>query len=337
MSTAPHWSEAEFRSWITGVAASTSPSREVSDLTVGEPRRNPASMGWLVSFVGRDAPGRIFVKLHREPGMYQKERDALASLRAFAANRERYAVPEIVGWNDQLRLIALKWIDGRSVGPELRAAVGRRFGRAGLDRGTKLAFEIGRWLDHFERRTATGAHGPFPGAAVAARIMELALLVRKIGLWGFDEAMTRRIDEFVAHNVALTSDQYEYSLLHRDFWFDHIWQSGDSIVVIDFGRCVAGPTGCDAAQFNRRLEDLAMVNPMVSKGRVGELQQAFWNGYGRFDVNAPEIRLYTVLTKLEQLGGLVEKIPATGSARRIAILHALAHRTWLRRYLDDSM
>jgi hypothetical protein len=298
-------------------------------------RRNPSSATWTVRFLEGRIEKRIFIKHHSEEKMYRREKSTLVLLRPHARSDERYAVPEILAWSDELRLIAITWLEGEPVSDGLRSAVGRNASLEELNRTTDLAYEVGRWLHHFEKRTSGRQYGLFPSEEILCRIRELNELIRSSGLRRFDARLATAIEAYVTQSIGLMSDKYEYSSIHRDFSFQHIWKNNNRIVVIDFGRCIEGPRGRDAAQFYLRLGDLSVFNPMVSSPKVHKLQVAFSLGYGRLDVDAPHIKVYMILSRLEQLGALVEQARTGFVAKSLMTVHAHAHLRWLRDRLEE--
>ena len=131
------------------------------------------------------------------------------------------------------------------------------------------------------------------------------------------------------------SERYPISATHRDFWHEHIMIQGSRIIVIDFGRCLEGPFGRDAAQFWLRLGDLAALNPFVSRGRVRELQQHFLRGCNKFEPAKPHVKVFSILCRLEQICGLIAKDYNGPIAYYQSRLHALTHLHDIRRQLRE--
>ncbi|MGH7495719.1 MAG: hypothetical protein ACREOO_25465 [bacterium] len=318
-------SDSEVIAWL----ASALNPQEPYHLKIISSVRHPSSVSWAVGIGEGGVSKSIFIKHQKEDLMYEREKKVLVHLRPYADENERYAVPHILAWNDQLRVIALKWLEGEPVARKLRAAVARLGNQDDLARGLSLVHEVGRWLHYFERRTSSGKQGTFPSDAIMRRISELNTFIQSKGLRGFDEAFAKTIENHVTHNLGRINGNWEFSCLQRDFWFGHIWEKTNGIVVIDFGRCIEGPRGRDAAQFYLRLSDFAILNPLVSGRKVGLLQAEFVRGYGSFDIHDPAIIAYMILAKLELLGGIVEQKYAGLLARSVARLHVRAHVRWL--------
>jgi hypothetical protein len=328
--------DSEILSWVATAVISEC-ARENPHLPKIESfRQNPSSTTWVVRAIDGGIVRRFFIKRHGEEKMYEREKNILLLLRPHSSNDEHYAVPQMLAWNDKQRLVAISWLDGEPVGCKLRSAA-RRIGRGkDLKEGRELAYEVGRWLHHFEKRTSTKQNRSFPSEAISGRIRELNKLIQSSGLRNFDVHLSSAIEANVAQNLSLINSGYEFSSTHRDFSFQHVWKRTNGIVVIDFGRCVKGPRGRDAAQFYLRLGDLSAFNPMVSSRKVHQLQTAFALGYADLDVNAPDIKVFMMLSKLEQLSGLVDAARGGVVATSRLKLHTQAHMRWLRNRLTEE-
>lgn len=298
--------------------------------------QNPSSRTWVVSL--REPPGerRVFIKQHGEPQMFLREVAALERLRPYSGADEESGVPELLAVDRDRRWIALGWVEGAAVGPVLRRAVSRFSPDRDFTEGCRVAFRIGRWVHRFEERTGNGEQAPFPREAVRRRVEELleALVQR-----GTIPPETRWRDALTAHLDSLfraMAPELPICFNHRDFWPDHILRCGDRIVVIDFGRCIEGPPGRDAAQFWLRLGDMAVGNPLVSKKRTAALQERFREGCPRFDPAAPHVKVYMLLARLEQLCGLVLQKQVTLAHRLRARYHVGLHVRSIRRTLKEG-
>ena len=301
------------------------------NIQIDSPSRNPSSLTWVAYLHNQYDTKKIFIKHHRKEAMYTREKHALKLLKPYSTSDELYAVPHLVAYNDNLRLIALDWLECRPVGKKLRATVSRiKKNRNLKDNGYQTAYKIGCWLRHFEQRTISNNNLPFQNEATYKRIQELNTLIQKTGLHGFDEQLIDDINSHIKQQLDEMNDTYRQSLLHRDFWFDHIWENEGRIIVIDYGRSIKGTVGRDAAQFFLRLDDLCFFNPLVSKIKVQRLKQEFIRGYAGLDMNAPHIKVYMFLCRLEQLGGLMTMAHSGVSAKLKARLYRQSYLTWLR-------
>lgn len=294
---------------------------------------NPSSHTWLARTSSADDEQHLFVKHQHTRPMYEREKKALLMMRPYASANDPYSAPRIVAWSDDLHLIAMSCITGCPVGPLLRSAVGVASSTRCLSEGIQLAYDIGSWLSHFERRTALASTGPFPRVEFETRVLELTDFVCRAGLRRCDNTFAILMRKLIVHYLNQAHDDYEYVLLHRDFWSDHIWRTASGICVIDYGRCTEGPKGRDVAQFYLRLGDLAVLNPFVSSRKVQSITHAYLEGYGAIDFSAPHLRLYLILCRLEHLGGLIESRRRPFMSKAINHLRIIAQIDWL---LEES-
>lgn len=324
----------EVKEWLYTVLDHADSAQHSEFLDVISTSQNPSSTGW--SFLDTKTHKRIYVKHHSEDWMYRNEKDSLLLLSPYSNSTERYAVPQMIGWNDELKLIALNWLEGEPVDYKLGLAVSRRGTKKNFREGCKLTQDIGRWLHHFEKRTSSTQLEGFPSVEILQRIIELNKFISKTGLPGFNQLLITSIEETVRHELSLLKDKYEFCLVHRDFWFGHILKCKKNIVVMDYGRCTRGPKGRDAVQFYLKLGDLSMYNPMVSDSKVRELQSEFIHGYGNIDFSAHHIFIYVILIQLEQLGGIVEQVYQDFVLRYKAKLYAHAKMRSIRRLMLNT-
>lgn len=283
---------------------------------------NPSSHHWVIGTHRDSSEPLYFVKQHVSQKLYQQERDALILLAPYAKSDELYAVPKLRASDDRLNCIALNWIDGRSVGRAIRAAVGRLATTPRVNTGLDRAYRVGCWLRKLNKRTQ-GEIVPFDTDKLCGRFVELLDIVGEKRGYLIPDAKMSMLARAFEQNVAL-ADPGPSCLVHKDFWFDHIWTCGHQLMVLDFGRAYFGPGGRDAVQFCSRLKDLAVCNPRVSRSRCENLVRAFVEGYGSLDFNAEINRMWHLMTRAEQLAGLVEQMN-TNSFRDNGMNEVRAH------------
>ena len=312
----------EIHSWLTG--ALDLPDHDQRDLTVLRHQENPSSTHWVLGTRSEPPVCRYFVKRHASSRLYVQERDALTSLAEFSGEDEPYAVPKMLAANDELNCIALEWIQGGSVGPAIRSSVGRFASSASRSRGMDIARRVGRWLRELDTRTAV------PATAVARedifdRFTELVDLIGSLRPRLLSEESRRRLIDKVERQLAGT-ETAAACLSHNDFWFDHIWIRGEQLIVLDFGRALTGPAGRDAVQFHSRLLDLSVLNPLVSDSATERVVRSFVDGYGDLDVARGMNSVWRLLTRAEQLAGLLEQAPARGAMTSELRIRGLAQQ-----------
>ena len=94
---------------------------------------------------------------------------------------------------------------------------------------------------------------------------------------------TARLDALLslAANVPLGSKLHEvpHSVLHGDYKLRHVWASGGSIQVLDFGNVHAGDCYVDVAYFLVELSVLRLGSPWFDSRKANRYSRAFLNGY----------------------------------------------------------
>jgi hypothetical protein len=285
--------------------------RQTLDVQLGSeqihPRSNPSSISWIVSATANESVVRIFIKHHHDKQMFEREVMALTTLRKQCNSTIEGTFPKLLGTHQEFRLLAMTWIDGQPIGPILRKAVSRFGRKSDLAGGREAAFGVGSWLKDLENATKMG-ESPYPSQVVLQRIDELIHLISR-------DAILRRSELSEVRSVSIqlgnaVKSRYIQALSHCDFWFDHILlDKSGTVAVLDYGRSIYSLCGRDAVEFILRLQDLGVNNPIVSQMKIDQLKRAFLVGYGDIDIAEPGLRLFMILRRLEQLGGLVEKKP----------------------------
>ena len=277
---------------------------EITELKLLEKQDNPSSVHWIFGSGGTEQKPKYFVKMHAARNLYIQERDALEVLSGYCDVSEPFAVPEMLGSNDELNCIVLRWLNGDSIASSIRQSVSRFAAAEDILCGTIIARNVGRWLSNLKDRTSE-PHTSLPSDGMQSRFDELIGIIEFHAPNLLDPITADRLKHTFAQ--LLTESRWaEDCLVHNDFWFEHIWESQERIIVLDFGRARIGPSGRDAIQFYNRLCDIAILNPLISREYCDRIVRAFCEGYGGLDVNSDKNRMWQLSTRAEQLAGLAE-------------------------------
>lgn len=263
--------------------------------------------------------------------MFEREIEALTMLGGRNSTMTEGTFPKLLGADHQLRLLALLWIDARPIGPVLRRSVHRLGSKADLDIGRDATYCVGTWLRDFENATKADECS-YPSAEISRRIAELLNLVSTDNILSKSDLST--IQAVSSKLGSTVRSKYKAALAHCDFWFDHILLiNRKTVAVLDYGRSIYSPCGRDAVEFVLRLQDFCAGNPFVSHKKVALLEMAFFSGYGEVDIAEPGLRLFAIMRRLEQLGGLVERRPI-GFLDKVVLQN---RKTALARWLQQSV
>ena len=197
--------------------------------------------------------------------------------------------------------------------------------------------QCGQWLRAFHQNIHQESTRIWTKAEFEPRLMKRRQKLLEQGV------PTARVDGLlsVAADVPLGSKLHEvpYSVLHGDYKLRHIWASGGTIQVLDFGNVHPGDCYVDVAYFLVELSVLRLGSPWFDSKKVNRYSRAFLDGY--FTTEPPPlVGFYVVEALLKKWARRLRSWSRTSMASRFqacakkAGVAPLVERGYIDRWFD---
>lgn len=204
---------------------------------------------------------------------------ALAWLRSRVDAGLRDTIPEPLAWFPGSPAVAMRKLDGITVGRLLR-----RYGTHAAPRGRGRLVEIGTQIGHWLRGMHDATRGEAEPLDAGQLLSQIDRLLKKAAVQGVPDAATGRVRDQVRHALArLTTRLVAHAARQGDFTVSNILVDGPSVRIVDFE---------NFAESDAVYEDIASLvgylrmlahGPLYSRARLDALRRAFLKAYGQRD------------------------------------------------------